>query len=238
MTAADCSPPAGVTHVLRHGRTTYSAAHLVTGRPDLPIRLDEVGVEQCHRARRALPLSAVRACVVSEFPRTAETARILLPAGRVSIAADARLNEIDYGTFEGQPFLRYARWLSREGIDARPPQGCESQRQALLRMCAGLLGVLQLPGPRLVVAHGLLLSVLRHVHAGGQATDGLFAEAGYLDPLTLTDSELRRVVDDTTCQLGEGALGTAVIATVATVARTSGIGPAARRSVPLEQRTL
>ncbi|MGL5810664.1 MAG: histidine phosphatase family protein [Nocardioides sp.] len=233
MTAADGSPPAGVTHMLRHGRTGYSAAHLVTGRPDLPIGLDEVGVEQCHRARPALPLSAVRACVVSEFPRTAETARILLPAGRVSIAADARLNEIDYGTFEGQPFLRYARWLSREGIDARPPKGCESQRQALLRMCAGLLDILLLPGPRLVVTHGLLLSVLRHVHAGGRATDGFFPEAGYLDPLTLTDSELRRVADDTTCHLAEESRRTAVFATVAC---PPGIGPAARGPVPPEQR--
>ncbi len=38
----------------------------------------------------------------------------------------------------------------------RPPGATESQREAITRMLDGLLGALVHPGPRLVVAHGLL----------------------------------------------------------------------------------
>jgi probable phosphoglycerate mutase len=83
--------------------------------------------------------------------------------------------------------LEYGRWLEEHGPWQRPPRSPESQREAILRMLDGLRDVLAWSGPRLVVAHGLLVSVIQ------QATISSihFPEAPYVTPIQLSDDELR-----------------------------------------------
>ncbi|PLW65692.1 histidine phosphatase family protein [Streptomyces sp. SCUT-3] len=180
------------THLLRHARTNYSARYLVNGNPRLPLLLDNEGVRACEAARRMLPISNVQPWITSAFPRAQQTAALLQhPAGPPATVNPA-LNELDYGDFDGSPFLDYATWLQRHGPCARPPGSAESQREGIRRMLHGLLGVLDCPGPRVVVAHGLLLSVLEwHLtRTPGHPIPLFFPEAPYLEPLTMTDERL------------------------------------------------
>jgi 2,3-bisphosphoglycerate-dependent phosphoglycerate mutase len=178
-----------VTYVLRHARTAYSAAYRVNGRPDVPLGIDDVGYQQCHDARFTHPWDTIATCVVSRFLRTAQTAQLLLAPRMLPLAAEARLDEIDYGSFEGGPFLEYGRWLDQHGPWARPPGARESQREAIWRMLNGLRDVLAWPGPRLVVAHGLLSSLLRR----GTISGTYYPEAPYLTPLQFSDEEVHAI---------------------------------------------
>ena len=176
--------------LVRHARTAASAEHRLNGRPEAGVELDAVGLEQCGAARGHLAVGLADVCVVSAFPRARQTARLLMAGRDVPVLVDARLNELDYGVFEGGPFWDYGTWLTGHGIHARPPGAAESQREGLLRMTAALCDALARPGRPLVIGHGLLVSVLALVGAGGSATAQVFPEAGYVVPLAFTDTDL------------------------------------------------
>jgi probable phosphoglycerate mutase len=176
-----------LTYLLRHARTAYSSSYRLNGRPELRVALDAVGYTQCLKARAIRSWDHVVTCVVSGFPRTIQTAELLLAGRSIPIVTEARLGEIDYGVFEGGPYAEYGRWLDEHGPWQRPPGSVESQRAAILRMLDGLRDVLAWPGPRLVVAHGLLVSLIRQ----GTVTGVHFREAPYVTPLHLADIELR-----------------------------------------------
>lgn len=195
-----------ITYLLRHGQTSLSASYWVNGDLRLAVPLDETGREQCRRARIVIPVAEIRSCVSSEFPRAVETAELILHSAKVPVTADQRLNELDYGTFEARPFGEYAAWLCQHGPHGRPPGATESQREAIRRMLDGMRSVLTLPGPRIVVTHGLALSVIswRQHH---ELTEGvvLFPEAPCATPIVLADADLRRTIDALATDLGRGA---------------------------------
>jgi 2,3-bisphosphoglycerate-dependent phosphoglycerate mutase len=139
--------------VLRHAPSKYSAAYRVNGDPAVDVPLTAEGEASCRAARAGLPLGSVVTCVSSAFARCRRTAELLI-AGRTPVLVDARLNELDYGTFEGGEFLAYARWLAQHGPGRRPPEAAESQAEGIARMLSGLKTILDIPGSRLVVAHG------------------------------------------------------------------------------------
>ncbi|MFJ5105326.1 histidine phosphatase family protein [Streptomyces sp. NPDC088554] len=113
-----------------------------------------------------------------------------MPAADLVI--EDRLNELDYGEFEGGPFLGYGDWLDRHGAWRRPPGAGESQREGIRRMLLGVQACLALPGPRLLVSHGLLLSVLfwKQNRAAGEAMPLFFSEAPCVQPLDVEDDVL------------------------------------------------
>jgi probable phosphoglycerate mutase len=182
------------TFVIRHGRTALSATYQVNGDPTAAMPLDEVGVQQCAVHRGARWLQGIAVTVTSRFPRTKQTADLLL-AGAVPNVVDPQLDEIDYGHFEGGPWLRYGAWLREHGPGAVPSGSSESWYGATDRLLAGLANCLDLPSPRLVVGHGVLVSVLLALrNTDGPPNGAALPEAPYVSPLKLTDAELRELV--------------------------------------------
>ena len=143
--------------------------------------------------RSARWLSTIATCVVSEFPRTSQTAGLLLGSAQPVLATEPRLNEINYGMYEGQPWMAYGAWLRCAGLGAIPPGG-ESRNAAVGRMLAGLAGSLDLPGPRLVVGHGLMISALLQLLRGRGLDRWDLPDAPYVKPIPLTDQRLRQLV--------------------------------------------
>jgi len=192
-----------ITYLLRHGQTPFSASYRLNGNPRHALFLDETGREQCRLARSAIPVPVLQSCVTSDFPRSVQTAKLILQGARVPVTADWQLGELDYGTFEGRPFTEYAAWLGQQGPGARPPGATESQREGIRRMLDGLWSALALPGPRLVVTHGLALSVIawrqRHALAPG---DVMFHEVPCATPMVLTDAEMRGSIEALITDLG------------------------------------
>lgn len=180
------------THILRHGQTEYSTKHLVNGDPSVPVPLSEAGVRSCQRAWTVLPLHSMRTWVTSGFPRAKQTALLLTGVPAAELVVEPRMNELDYGEFEGGPWLDYGDWLDRHGAWRRPPVAAESQREGIRRMLLGVQGCLALPGPRLLVGHGLLLSVLlwQQNRPAGETMPLFFPEAPCVQPLDVADDVL------------------------------------------------
>ncbi len=179
------------TYLLRHAPTSYSTAYRVNGDPAMGVPLTSEGVAACYAARPLLPSGEVVACVRSMFDRCVRTAE-LVTAGRVEVFPEARLNELDYGMFEGGAFLDYAYWLAEHGPHVVPPGGRESQVEGIVRMLTGLRCAMDQPGPRLVVAHGLLVSVINWAlfHPGCSLTDVFLPAAPCVKPLVIGDEQL------------------------------------------------
>jgi probable phosphoglycerate mutase len=128
--------------------------------------------------------------VVSRFARTMQTARILLGPAGIPILVDPRLDEVNYGAFEGRPWTEYGGWLDRHGRNARPPGADESLRQAQARMLAALAACLAYPGPRLLVTHGCLLALISSIRCTGDIGGVILPGNAPLDAISLPDEEL------------------------------------------------
>jgi probable phosphoglycerate mutase len=186
------------TYLMRHGRTQYSAAYRVNGDPRVAVPLDAVGVQQCRAARTLVPAKEITVCLTSGFARTVESADQMLDGHAIPRHAITGLGEIDYGQFEGRLFADYAAWLTEHGSLARPPGSRESQRDAIARMLGALRMALHYPGPRLVITHGLLVSIIEWLRANetGRLSDLLFfPEAPCAVPVRIGDLELTRLLD-------------------------------------------
>ena len=180
------------TYILRHGQTNYSERYLVNGDPGKRIHLNEEGRQSLSRAWTTLPLHSVVTWLASEFPRARQTTSLLMGIPSAGLVVDARLNELDYGQFEGGPFLDYAVWLDAHGADERPPDASESQREGIRRMLNGVLAACEHPGPRVLVGHGLMVSVLLwyRERPEGEPMPLFLPEAPYVEPIALSDDEL------------------------------------------------
>lgn len=186
------------TYTLRHGQTDYSKRYLVNGDPTQRILLTDEGRQSLGRAWNVLPLHSMATWLTSEFPRARQTASLLMGVPSPELVVDARLNELDYGEFEGKPFLDYAAWLDEHGPCQRPPGAAESQHEGIRRLLTGVLAALEHPAPRVLVGHGLLVSVL-HWHgdrAAGEAMPLFFPEAPYIEPLAIGDDDLSLLVTE------------------------------------------
>lgn len=185
-----------LTYLLRHGRTELSNRYVCSGDPDGQVPLDVEGQAQCLRlAARASWLDDVRVVFSSQFDRARQTAALLVGDRPARTRVEPRLNEIDYGDFEGGSWLNYGAWLAVRGPNATPPGGRESWHQAVRRLLDGLERCLCYPGPRLVVGHGVQISVVLALRDGRQLDPLDLAEAPYVSPLVLTDSEVKAVSD-------------------------------------------
>lgn len=188
--------PTMTTYVLRHGPTEYSQRYLVNGDPANPIHLNEDGRPALTKGWSSLPLHRVRTWRASEFLRVQQTANLLMGVPRPTLVTEPRLNELDYGEFEGRPFLEYAAWLDEHGADERPPGSTESQSESIRRMLSGVLASLDHPGPRVVVAHGLLVSVLlwHRARTPDLAIPLFLPEAPCVEPIAIPDEELPALI--------------------------------------------
>ncbi|MGK5446370.1 histidine phosphatase family protein [Streptomyces radiopugnans] len=195
------------TYVLRHGPTDHSRRYVVNGDPARPIHLSEDGRRALAKGWNSLPLHSVRTWVASEFPRAQQSASLLMGVPGPELITDPRLNELDYGVFEGKPFLEYAAWLDGHGADGRPPGSSESQNEGIHRMLTGVLAALDHPGPRVLVAHGLLISVLlwHGVRTPGRTMPLFFPEAPYVEPVAIPDEELPEYIGTLVNDLEVGA---------------------------------
>jgi 2,3-bisphosphoglycerate-dependent phosphoglycerate mutase len=180
------------TYLTRHGRTRLSEGYLVNGDPRAAVLLDKTGCDQCHHLVTMPWLDSIVTCVTSRFPRARQTADLLLGRRGSQRVVERRLDEVDYGTFEGGPWPRYGEWLDRHGRFARPPGANESLQEATGRLLDGLAASVVLPGPRLVVGHGFMVSIIRSLRERPTSPFAIprLPEAPYVTPLTLSDDDL------------------------------------------------
>jgi probable phosphoglycerate mutase len=105
-------PPVRLLLLARHGQSLFNVDGVVNGDPRLDRGLSEVGQEEARKLASQIAGHAIDLCVVSEFPRAQQTARIALGtrAENVELQVDRDLNDIRVGELEGRTLADYRTW--------------------------------------------------------------------------------------------------------------------------------
>ena len=141
---------------VRHGESVFSVKALVNGDPSVACGLTEVGRQQARQLGERLRGEPVGLCVVTEFPRTTETADLVLGDREVPRLVVPELNDPFYGDFEGKALADYRAWAASHGPEDAPPGGGETRLAIATRYVRGFRVLLERPeSTLLVVCHSL-----------------------------------------------------------------------------------
>ncbi|MHB8491348.1 MAG: histidine phosphatase family protein [Solirubrobacteraceae bacterium] len=160
-----------VLYLARHGRTAYNHERRFQGQ--LPVALDEVGLEQARElAERAAQLGFA-ALWSSPLRRARETADIVAERIGVEPRDDPRLMETDSGSWTDRTFAEvldeaptlFTRFVALDPTFAFP--GGESFAAQSARVHEALADIRRGPLPALAVCHGV---VIRLALSARQAT--------------------------------------------------------------------
>ena len=193
-------------YLVRHGETDWNQAGLLQGQTD--IALNAQGLEQAREAAERLKEVPFEIAFCSPLIRAKRTAETIIGDRKITLTADERLRELNFGPWEGvdirtikdaasQPFTNPGSYI--------PPVGAESFAQLYKRSGEFVDQVLlPLEGTYetvLVVAHGgvnrsILNPVLNipvddfwRMHMGNCATAILDCTDGKLSMLEYMDSQ-------------------------------------------------
>lgn len=151
--------------LIRHGATAWSLKSRFQGKSDIP--LDRVGKQQMQRLTRESNLPKFKKIYTSSLSRAIESAKILSRYDRVTITKDKRINEYDFGSWEGKTFaeLRRAndfRFISLRKAQWMAPPGAESMKKFRTRVSKFLKEILKKHRGETVaiVAHGGSLKMI------------------------------------------------------------------------------
>ena len=120
----------------RHGQSLFNVDHVVNGEPLLDRGLSLLGIEEARMLHGQIAGVSIDLCVVSEFLRAQQTARLALEGREdVPLEIDADLNDIRIGELEGKTLQDYRTWKHAHAhSDAFP--GGESLDDAARRYAA------------------------------------------------------------------------------------------------------
>ena len=149
---------------LRHGRTEWNELGKLQGQAD--VELDEVGERQAEEAARFFADWDFEACYTSNLKRALRTAHMVAEPHGLDVVPDARLQEINIGSWSGMTTAEVIRVFP--GFMDFYLQGIDFQRSAtgetLAEMTGRALESVREIAERhegqqvLIVTHGLLLS--------------------------------------------------------------------------------
>lgn len=145
--------------ILRHGETVANAQGVASGSVDTP--LTENGKSQAAQARIILEkLSYTPDYIVhSALSRARDTANIINDNMKLPLFEDARLNERDFGVWQGQPWHE-VRQLRDAGVT---PENGETRDEFYTRALTGIKNALeQNSGMPFIVTHGGVFDALWH----------------------------------------------------------------------------
>jgi probable phosphoglycerate mutase len=127
----------------RHGQSLFNIDHVVNGDPLLDRGLSPLGIEEAGKLHGQLAGVSIDLCVVSQFPRAQQTARLALE-GRdgIPFEIDPDLNDIRLGELEGRTLGDYRHWKQAHTPADRFPGG-ESLDDAARRYGAAYERLLQ-----------------------------------------------------------------------------------------------
>lgn len=144
---------------LRHGQTNYNLQGLCNSDPTRDVHLSDMGIQQARQAAAQLREEPLDLILVSELPRTRQTAEIVNRFHAVPIQTHAAINDIRSG-FEGRPVSEYQSAIASDPMHSKCNGG-----ESLLEHKQRVLGFIpwlqaQDLDTVLVVAHEETLRVL------------------------------------------------------------------------------
>jgi broad specificity phosphatase PhoE len=180
---------------VRHGESEFSVKELVNGDPSIACGLTEVGEQQAEQLGERLAGELIGLCVVTEFPRTHETADLVLGEREVPRLVLPELNDPFYGRFEGGSLAEYRRWAATHGPVDVPPGGGESRVMIVTRYVRGFRALLERPeSTLLVVCHSLPIA-FAVAAADGRGPRAKMPMITYAEPHVLYEEQLERAIE-------------------------------------------
>ena len=145
--------------LVRHGESVFTADQVLNGDPTIDGPLTDLGRSQARRVAEDLRRTPIDLAISSGFPRTRETAQIIVAGREVPHEVMPDLNDPPVGEFEGKPFDDYFEWIyERDWHDTRA--GCESQFESVGRYLGALTQIAAREARSvLVVAHAFVISL-------------------------------------------------------------------------------
>ena len=162
--------------IVRHGQTDWNVEGRYQGQADQP--LNAVGLAQAAAAAAQLQTQNFTAIYSSDLQRARVTAEIIAAQLGLPVQIDRRLREVNQGEWEGMLTAdiqaRYvAAWSARQQdrLHAAPPGG-ESLAQVAARVLPAVDEITRRHphAAILIVAHGLVLGVVRCAAEGAPLT--------------------------------------------------------------------
>lgn len=153
-------------YLVRHGETAWNREQRLQGTLDVP--LNRAGVAQARRLADAFARLPIACIVSSPLARASATAAILARAFACPLTSDARLREIDHGTWSGRTLADIGqRFPSLVNTDQLLPDAVRiaegEQMTALYRRVCGALtdSIDEFRGQSVVmVTHGVTLAAM------------------------------------------------------------------------------
>jgi broad specificity phosphatase PhoE len=180
---------------VRHGESVFSVKALVNGDPNVPCGLTELGRRQAQQLGERLASEPIGLCVVTEFPRTHETADLVLGDREIPMLIVPELNDPFYGEFEGGALADYRSWAATHGPRDVPPGGGESRLAIAMRYVRGFELLLDRPESSiLVVCHSLPIA-FAVAGADGRAPRAKMPLITYAEPHILYADQLEQAVE-------------------------------------------
>jgi broad specificity phosphatase PhoE len=154
----------------RHGQSLFNVDRVVNADPALDRGLSPLGIEEAGKLHGQLAGVSIDLCVVSEFPRAQQTARLALEGrGDIPFEVDAELNDIRIGELEGRTLDEYRHW-KQSHTHADPFPGGESLDDAARRYAAAYGRLLQRDEDTILcVCHEIPLRYA--INAAGRSAD-------------------------------------------------------------------
>ena len=103
---------------MRHGETNYNRLGLCNDNPQRDVHLTETGIYQAEQAAKQLRHKPLQRILVSELPRTHQTAEIINRYHQLAIKVEPALNDIQSG-FDGRPVAEYFAAIAHDPLHAR-----------------------------------------------------------------------------------------------------------------------
>jgi broad specificity phosphatase PhoE len=157
-------------YLARHGQTAYNLERRFQGQ--LPVPLDETGIEQAHDLAQRASAHDFAALWASPLRRARETAEIVGERIGLPIREDARLMETDAGAWTDRTFAEIQDETPElfngfaEGDPSFAFPGGESFVQQGERVAAALAEIEAEELPALVVCHGVVIRIALFQRAG------------------------------------------------------------------------
>ena len=179
----------------RHGQSAFNVSGVVNGDPALDRGLSPLGMDEGRKLAGQVAGIAIDLCVVSEFPRAQQTARLALE-GREEIRweVDRELNDIRIGELDGRTLEDYRTWKRThtrkdpfpggESLDASARRYADAYERLLVRD----------EGVILCVCHEIPVRYAVNAAAGSDQLDGPLHDVANATPYAFDPDGLRRAV--------------------------------------------
>jgi alpha-ribazole phosphatase len=159
-------------YLLRHGETEENKNKFYYGKLD--VSLNQTGRSQIEAVKGTMQSINFQKVYISQRKRTMETAEIVMADKFVEFIADKRINEMDFGAFEGKTYEQikslYPKEYEQWGKDWKnfcPPQG-ESYKEFYSRIHDFMEDIKKLEQENiLIVTHGGVIRTIYCYVLGG-----------------------------------------------------------------------